>query len=444
MDLLAKIKQVALIIGDLIIAYIALVITLYIRYGEFSNEVIQWHWWPFTITFLIWLIVFYIGNLYDLSYLKNSIEFLKQWGSVLGVAFLLSIMIFYFIPGVIIAPKTNLFLVITIFGLLNYFWRTGYNNLLSTGSPYNKVLLIGYNQTTQELADYISQNPQLGYDIKFWMKEGLRDKEFDHLAQIIIANKINVLAVPAHIKKDSKAGRLIYKNLTLGIEVFDLAELYERVFQKIPLAELEEVWFLENLTKKHRLYEFLKRPVEVLSAIIIGLITLPLSCLIYLFIKVISPGPAIFSQRRAGKGSSEFTIYKFRTMRLDAEKNGPQWADKNDRRVLPLGNLLRKSHLDELPQIINIIRGDLSLVGPRPERPEFIEKLRIEIPYYDLRHIIRPGITGWAQINYRYGASVEDAYEKSQYDIFYIKSRSLVLDILIVIKTLRLLFTSAK
>ena len=276
------------------------------------------------------------------------------------------------------------------------------------------------------------------------MKEGLQDKELEHLSQIILANQINIIVVPAHIKKNSNAAKLIYKNLVLGIEVVNLADLYEIVFQKIPLAELEEVWFLENLAKRHRLYEIFKRPIEIFLATIIGILTLPLAILIALFIKLVSSGSVIFTQQRAGQNGAAFTIYKFRTMRPDAEKDGPQWAQKDDGRVIPLGNMLRKSHLDEWPQLLNILRGELSLVGPRPERPEFVKNLSKEIPYYDLRHLIRPGITGWAQINYRYGASIEDAYEKLQYDIYYLKNRSVVLDILIVIKTIRLLFTSAK
>ncbi|MDP2696320.1 MAG: sugar transferase [bacterium] len=444
MDSITRLKQILLIIGDIIIAYIALIITLYLRYGKLSSEVVNFHWLPFTVTFIVWLAIFYIGGLYDLRHLKNNLAFMKQWGGVLSVSFLLAIMVFYFVPGVVIEPKTNLFLFMVVFGLLSYFWRTSYNNLLSAGSPYNRILLIGNNKTAQDVATHIEQNPQLGYEIKFWMKDGLLDKEFEHLAQIIIANKINIVVVPAHIKKDSRAGRAIYKNLSLGIEVADLSEIYERIFHKIPLAELEEVWFLENLAKQHRIYEFFKRPIEIFIATIFGLTTIPLSLLVYLFIRLASPGPAIFKQSRAGRSNQVFTIYKFRTMRLDAEKDGPKWADKDDKRVIPLGNILRKSHLDELPQIINILKGDLSLVGPRPERPEFNGRLSREIPYYDLRHIIRPGMTGWAQINYRYGASVQDSYEKLQYDIFYIKNRSIILDILIAVKTLKLLFTSAK
>ena len=443
MNYTLKFKQITLLAGDIAILYLSLLVTLFFRYGDITSEILAAHLMPFTIIFAFWILIFYIAGLYDLRAL-GDMEFSAKFLSALAISTLFAIVIFYLIPIFVITPKTNLLIFAVIFGLIGYLWRNLYNSFSRTGSPANKILLIGYNQTAQELTDHISKNPQLGYEIKFWMKEGLQDKELDHLAQIILANKINIVVVPAHIKKDSKAARLIYKNLVLGIEVINLADLYEAVFQKIPLAELEEVWFLENLAKKHRTYQILKRPIEITFAILVAIITLPIAAIVALLIKLTSPkGPIIFSQTRTGKNDKEFTIYKFRSMRIDAEKHGPQWSQDNDSRILPFGKLLRKSHLDEWPQLLNIIRGELSIVGPRPERPEFITELRKDIPYYDLRHLIRPGITGWAQINYRYGSSMEDSYEKLQYDMYYIKNRSVILDILTAIKTLRFLFTKA-
>jgi exopolysaccharide biosynthesis polyprenyl glycosylphosphotransferase len=255
-------------------------------------------------------------------------------------------------------------------------------------------------------------------------------------------NKINILVIPAHIKKSSKAARLIYKNLVLGIEVLDLAELYERIFQKVPLAELEEVWFLENIAKSHQIYEFFKKPIEIFLAIVLGIILLPVALLIAVLVAITSPGPVVYRQTRVGQNEHDFLIYKFRTMRTDAEKNGPQLAQQNDQRITPLGKILRKTHLDELPQLLNIVMGELSFVGPRPERPEFIRLIRQDVPYFELRLLVRPGITGWAQINYKYGASVEEMYEKLQYDIYYLKNRSLALDFLILLRTVKYLFTN--
>ena len=224
----------------------------------------------------------------------------------------------------------------------------------------------------------------------------------------------------------------------------DLAELYEKVFLKVPLAELEEVWFLENLAKSHKIYEFFKRPIELILTILLGIILLPVIKIIAWLILLTSRGPIIYKQKRVGRGEAEFTIYKFRTMIVEAEKDGPQFAAVKDKRSTPLGAVLRRTHLDELPQLINIFKGESSLVGPRPERPEFVNQLKKEILFYELRHLVRPGITGWAQINYRYGASVEDTYEKLQYDLYYLKNRSLILDVIILIKTLRLFFITLR
>ena len=165
----------------------------------------------------------------------------------------------------------------------------------------------------------------------------------------------------------------------------------------------------------------------------------PVLFVLAVLIFITSQAP-VYSQRRMGKNNREFTIYKFRTMKADAEKFGPQWAQNRDPRVTRLGQLLRSSHLDELPQLLNIFKGEMAFVGPRPERPEFVAELEQKIPFYNLRHQLKPGVTGWAQINYPYGASLEDAKEKLQYDLYYLKHRSLILDLTIFLKTLRSFF----
>lgn len=444
MSPLSRLKQVVPMIGDIAILYFSLIATLYIRYGNFFYaQLIDYHIEPFSVIFIVWVMIFYIAGLYDLKSLKNDLEFETRFWYTLTANCLIAVLFFYLIPSFGITPKTNLVIFFLIFGGLNYVWRQTYNLILNRSKALNRLLIIGDNKTTEEIAEKINTNPQLGYTIKHWMKEGLTDRDFDHLAEIIITNEITTLVIPAHLKKDLKSARLIYKTLVLGIEVIDLAKLYEIIFQKVPLAELEEVWFLENLEKRHRIYEMLSHPLEILFALVLAIILLPLMIVIALLIKATSKGSAFFSQRRLGRNGTEFTIWKFRTMKVDAEKNGPQWANyTNDNRTTWIGNILRNSHLDELPQLYNILRGELSFVGPRPERPEFVTKLRKELPYYDLRHLTKPGITGWAQINYRYAASSEDAYQKLQYDIYYIKNNSPFLDLKIVLKTLKFLITN--
>ena len=444
MNGLSRFKQIILVTGDVAILYAALSITVWLRYGIFFYAyLVDRHLEPFTVVFAIWILVFYIAGLYDLQTLKNDFEFEKKFWYTLFINTIIAALVFYSVPYFGITPRANLGIFLLIFGGLSYIWRQTYNLLMSKTGAASRVLLIGSNKTAEELAKTIEENPQLGYKINFWMKEGLQDKEFEHLAQIILANKINTVVMPGHLKKDNKAAKLIYQTLLLGIEVIDLAALYELIFRKVPLAELEEVWFLENLVKKHKIYEMISQPLEILFALFLSVILLPLAIIITFLVKATSPGSAFFSQKRIGKNSKEFIIWKFRTMRADAEKDGPQWANYHkDDRATPIGKLLRRSHLDELPQLFNILKGELSFVGPRPERPEFVEKLKKELPYYDLRHLTKPGITGWAQINYRYAASAEDAYQKLQYDIYYIKNNSPLLDFLIILKTIKFLITN--
>ena len=444
MESYSKIKQTLIFLGDIAVFYISLVLTLWLRYGsEFYNKLFDSHIGPFSMILAIWLIVFYIAGIYDFKNLKNDLEFDKKFWYSLVFNAGISVAFFYLNTSVNVAPKTNLFIFLIIFGGIGYFYRHILNSLLGKTGAATRILLIGNNRTAQETADYLKENYQLGYEIKFWMKDGLKDREFEHLFQIIIANKINTIVIPAHIKKDFVSASLIYKALLAGVDIMDLASLYELVFKKVPLAELEEVWFLENITKKHQIYEYIVGPMEYVLALLMFIVLLPLLLIIALSVKLTSEGAAIFKQKRVGKNGNEFIIYKFRTMKIDAEKNGPQWANYfKDDRATKIGKFLRASHLDELPQLVNIIKGDLSFIGPRPERPEFVESLKKEIPYYELRHLTKPGVTGWAQINFRYGATVQEAYEKTQFDIYYIKNNSPFLDLSILLRTIKFLFTN--
>ena len=444
MDSIQKINRAVLLLGDITLLYTSLILTLYIRYREnFYTEFLERHLEPFTLIFIIWIIVFYIIGLYDLSSARNTLNFNRMLigGSI--ISGIIALLIFYLIPTFGITPKTNLFIFIGIFIALEYNWRRAFNKKTASMKALYRLLLVGEGETVEAIKAHIKENPQLGYEI-VTVLTGLSDPEFNHLAQIILTKNINLIAVPVHIKKDTAAARKIYQNLALGIEVLDLADLYETLFKKVPLAELEEVWFLENLLLKHRAYEAIKRPSEVLFASFLFIILIPLNILIAFLIKITSPGEVIYKQVRIGKRGSKFILYKWRTMKQDAEANGPQWSSNEDTRVTQLGKLLRHTHLDELPQLINIIKGNISFVGPRPERPGFIENLESIIPYYDIRHLIKPGLTGWAQINYRYGSSVNDAYQKLQYDIYYLKNRSIFLDLAIIIRTIKLFFTNVE
>ena len=178
-----------------------------------------------------------------------------------------------------------------------------------------------------------------------------------------------------------------------------------------------------------------KRSVDILGAIALIIVSSPIMLTSMILTKVISRGPVLFRQTRVGMNGTNFTIFKVRTMHLHAEKSGAQWASKEDNRLIPLGGFFRKTRIDELPQCWNILKGDMSIIGPRPERPEFTSSLAKDIPYYDLRHVVKPGLTGWAQVSYPYGASTEDSLRKLQYDLYYIKNYSLILDLNILLRT---------
>jgi exopolysaccharide biosynthesis polyprenyl glycosylphosphotransferase len=223
-----------------------------------------------------------------------------------------------------------------------------------------------------------------------------------------------------------------------GLQVVDAADFYEELFGKIWVEALSSEWFLHTKGFHHsRASVALKRLVDIVGALVLLLLTAPVMAAVAIAIKLDSPGPVLFRQFRVGLFGKPFVIYKFRSMRQNAEsQSGPRWAVENDNRLTRIGGFLRKFRFDELPQVFNVLKGDMSLVGPRPERPCFLDKLTEAVPFYDLRHYVKPGITGWAQVKYRYGASVYDTCRKLEYDIFYAKHRSFISDLTIMFQTI--------
>lgn len=223
-----------------------------------------------------------------------------------------------------------------------------------------------------------------------------------------------------------------------GVMVVDIRSFYEHVVQRLPLSQINDEWLLQtegfSLNTRGSLRR-LKRALDVLISLAMLPMALPLMAIAAIGVRLESPGPVIYRQDRVGLHEREFTVYKFRSMRMDAEKNGAVWASKNDARVTSFGKFLRKTRIDELPQLWNVLKGDMSFIGPRPERMAFVRELKKSIPYYGLRHTVKPGLTGWAQVCYPYGASEEDARRKLEYDLYYIKNMSILLDIHIIFKT---------
>jgi len=223
-----------------------------------------------------------------------------------------------------------------------------------------------------------------------------------------------------------------------GVVVQDANVLIERLMGKLPLEGLNpsSLIFTEGFNVR-RSFQLARRLVSICVSTVVLTICLPLIPFLILAVRLSSPGPILFRQIRVGRGGRLINIFKFRTMRQDAEANGAVWASKDDPRVTSVGRFMRKTRLDEIPQLWNVLRGDMAFVGPRPERPEFVKWLTSEIPYYNLRHMIRPGITGWAQVRYQYGANLEETKRKLEYDLYYVKNMSLGLDLLIIFETIK-------
>ncbi len=437
-------------LGDILALYVALFLTLAARYGTgLYKEFADVQFAPFTIIFILWLLVFYIAGLYDLRRLRNNLDFLKTLALSLVTNAVIAVLFFYLIPAFGIAPKTNLFIFLVVFAVIEIYWRRFFNRITESGEAPNRVVLVGTGPSAKEIAATIKENPQLGYVIT----AELTGEEASHTPGVIEratrAQGANLVAVPRELKRKEPLAIVLYRLFGRGISVIDLDSFYEVVMRKVPLADIEETWFLENIENTARFYDPFKRAAEFFVAAIIGVVLLPFEILIALLITITSRGPIFIRQERVGKSGAPFTLYKFRSMVAlapdgQAETQGAQWTAQNDRRVTPFGKFIRATHLDELPQLWNIIKGDVSFVGPRAERPEFVTKLAAQIPFYEVRLLVRPGVTGWAQINYRADLTPEDVKQKLQYDIYYLKNRSPVLDLAIILKTLKSIFVNPK
>jgi exopolysaccharide biosynthesis polyprenyl glycosylphosphotransferase len=430
-------KKLGLLIGDLIVLYAALAATVFVRYGgQFFEGNLRSHLLPFSLVFLGWIFIFYLNDFYAPRVLRTKEVILRKLLISTLISFGFSIMVFYLFGNFFrLTPKTNLVIFALVFLALEYLWRTSL--FQKVASEKTRVVVLGDSPLLRQTVDYLRENSQLGYEVySSHLGSGF---DYAEISRLITEEEIRLVVVHPQLVKNPKTLALIYKLLPLEVNVVNFWDFYESVFEKVPLDELSEEWFVENMYGHRPLYDNTKRIVEIVLGVLFSLILLPLSAVIALAIRLTSRGPAIYRQKRVGKNGTVFVLYKFRTMKNNS--TGALWTTENDGRLTLVGRLLRYTHLDEIPQLINIIRGDISITGPRPERVELVSQYE-QLPYYDVRHIIKPGLSGWAQIRFRPSASLEEAHEKLCYDIYYIKNRSLLLDLIITVRTIRYLFSS--
>ncbi len=450
-----KLKKLILLAGDIVLLYASLWFTLILRNQELpSADLLNQHLMPFTLLFAVWLIIFYMNGLYDLAASKNDVEFYNRILRNLLLGFALAVAYFYLLTDRLfdIKPRAIYLIFAGFFGVFFSFWRYGFNSFVQSPLRLKNILVIGMKDEARELIQEIIKKPQLGYRITAIVHGGGADYDFPgvvmydgtaNLKNLLKLHNISTVVTSLNPHSNPELVQNLFESLSLKLQFYDLPTFYEKLTGKIPVTTIGHIWFLENLAEGDKMvYESLKRATDILFASFGLVLSLPLIPFLVLLIKMGGAGPIFFQQTRIGHLGKPFQAIKFRSMMVDAEENGPQWAQKNDTRVTRVGRFLRKARLDEIPQLINVLRGEMSFIGPRPERPEFVKNLQSLIPFYNERHLVKPGLTGWAQVNFPYGSSTGDALKKLQYDLFYIKNRSLPLDIGIILKTLNIILTA--
>jgi sugar transferase (PEP-CTERM system associated) len=381
-------------------------------------------------------------DLYDTARLNAKGELYFRLLMVPGVLAFILAGIAYLRPNYLLGSGSSavglIILTVALFG-----WRLAFTWLVQLPILVERVYVLGTSERAQRMVQGLRQNPELGVQVMSWTgkMEGAvtREAVAAHLMDVVHKQKVHrvILAMPD--RPDTIPTDELFQLRMQGVKVEEAASWLEKISNKIEVENLDPNWLVRS-EGFHRSTVFIvtRRALSVIISLLGFILAVPLFPLIMLAIRLDSKGPVFYTQTRVGKNGRLFKLVKFRTMRQDAEAaNGPQWAVDNDPRVTRVGKFLRSSRLDDIPQLCCVLKGDMAVVGPRPERPEFVEYLSKEIPYYGVRHMVRPGLAGWAQVRYKHVSTVEDAREELAYDLFYIKNASIGLDLLIMFQTLK-------
>jgi len=442
--MVSKKEPFILVLGDIVAFYMGLWLMLVIRYGKLpTKEFLSLHLLPFSILFVTWLGVFFIAGLYEKHTLliKRNIAATILRSQITNS--ILAVLFFYFIPFFGIAPKTNLFLaLITTFAFV-IVWRLFLFPSLEVQTK-EKAILIGSGAEMRELEEEVNNNSR--YDIQFVSSYDIANQSSAELqadiTKKIYANTISVVVADFGNEKVEPALPSLYNLIFSDVRFIDMYTLYESIFDRIPLSLVGYNWFLEHISgAAERGYDVLKRMMDIGISLVLGIISLALYPIVYIVIKFEDGGPIFFIQERIGKNNELITLTKFRSLKVH---NDPTGIAKNPTPT-KVGAFLRKARIDELPQLWSVLLGDLSLIGPRPEIPTLVQVYEREIPYYNVRHLIKPGLSGWAQL-YQYAppkfsAKLDETRIKLSYDLYYIKHRSLGLDLKVALRTIKTLLS---
>ncbi len=447
-------KAALLLLGDIVVFALSLLLTLVLRYqSDFSLAIIQVHAAPFAALFLLWVLVFYMAGLYG----KRVVLFKSELpGMILRTQIfniVLAALFFFFIPEIGIAPKTNLaiYLGISLAGI--YVWRAVLFPRLTRPASREGAAVVAAGREVDELVREVNGNPRYPFEFRVAVTPESLQSEFGGFADELVRKNVSMLVVDMEHDASQKILSKLYDlSFVTERQLMDFYRVYEEVFDRVPLSLLQYDWFLKNASlSASGFYATLKRVVDIAGGVVMGIVTALITPFVFIAMRLEGPGPLFLRQERLGLGGSRIITYKFRSMRFDYAASAT-WVKeeeqkKDDNRITRVGAVLRRTSLDEFPQFLNVLRGEISLIGPRNDIAGLGERLAEAIPYYNIRYTIKPGITGWAQINQQYEQgnispqSIEETKMRLAYDFYYIKHRSLALDIVIALKTFkRMLF----
>lgn len=386
----------------------------------------------------------FIMDLYEAPFFRKSFHYLRGLVVFFTIAVGIGTAYFYLQPQLELTPRAILFLTAANFTVTLSVWRYFLSFLFNIRNLKKKIIIIGFCRELEEILNRnLSGYEIIGvYDIKGTLKKIGEDIKINDITELKEkAQNADIAVLTPQIKEDRETIKEIFSSLPFRVYYIEFSTLYEEITKKIPLYSIDELWFLENISSpRKKISELIKRAIEIIFAFFGIIFTALIFPVIALLIKIDSPGTVLYKQERVGMGKKSFSLYKFRTMRSGGEKEENPWREKEKGEVTRVGGVLRKIHLDEFPQFYNVLKGDLSFIGPRPEWTKLAREFEKEIPFYNLRYLVRPGLSGWAQLHYPASTSIEEAKEKFKYDLYYIKNRSFFLDLVIVLKTLRTVF----
>ena len=448
-----SIRKAVFIFGEAVLIYFAVAVASFFLIGEEIDLVVllESTWWKILLVTLVAQLSLYFDDLYGVQPIGNMVELATRLVQSIGITSIVLAIIYFLWPEAMIGRWIFFVSILfVIFFLVS--WRFLYAYAVKKKLFIEKTMIVGDGELAGDLLKEIRSRRDISYDVRLVI--GLENGDypqkqlegvpirygFDKLCDLAEAEQVSSIIVAL----DQKRGIMPYKELlnckVRGFSIIDGESFYERITGKVLVEKINPSWLIfSDGFVKSPVAKLIKRLVGfALSSIMLVLLS-PLILVVAVAIKLESKGPVLFSQERVGEDGEIFSMYKFRSMKADAEaESGPVWAEEDDPRITRVGRVIRKLRIDELPQLWNVLKGDMSFVGPRPERFFFVETLKNKIPYYKERFSVKPGITGWAQVMYSYGATEKDALEKLKYDLYYIKNMSLVMDLMVIFHTVKI------